>query len=217
MEQVHPRQPCEFCHRHADPKVRQLMDLPSAESKLLSFQSCPLVDEVLQYRRVCVIPNHFFVVRKSSSDQPVGILLTGFQSSRLTASPLFQHPQWVGEGSQPPWRWASGLRLALAKRWLWHSPAARAKEKPNQWERSPASFSAVHHDFYVYVCFFTCRWAASMAQSCGLQPRAKQVVLSWLSLQASWLARVYLGCCYLCEVGSLFHKLPAGGCWLFAS
>lgn len=53
--------------------------------------------------------------------------------------------------------------------------------------------------------------------ACGLHPRAKQVLLPWLSLQACWLAHVYLGCCYRCEVGSSFHKLPAAACWLFAS
>lgn len=163
--------------------------------------------------------------KKNKTKKPLtnrlAFLLIIFQSCKCTASPLFQQA-WVGEGLQPSlhaWarRWASDCRLALAERWLWHSSASRAKEEPSQWEPCPTSFSAIHSNFYLYVCFFTCRWPASMAQSCGLHPRAKQVVLSWLSLQASWLAHVYLGCCYLCEVGSLFHMLPAVGCWLFAS
>lgn len=60
-------------------------------------------------------------------------------------------------------RWARDGRLARAA-WLQHSSASRAKEKPSQWQHSPASFSAIHSNFYLYVCFFTCRWPASMAQ-----------------------------------------------------
>lgn len=102
------------------------------------------------------------------------------------------------------------LWLVLAGPWAPSSSASRAEDTPSQRERSPPSFSVIRSKFYLYVCFFS-TWPASVAGSCGLHRGAKQVVLSWLCLRASWLAQVYLSCCYLCEVGSLFHKLPAVG------
>lgn len=137
-------------------------------------------------------------------------LLIIFQDCKHTASLLF--PQvWVGEGLQPSLHTGcgGGIQAGSGCAWLQHSSASRAKEEPSQWERSSASCSAIHSNFYLYVCFFTCRWPASMAQPVVYKPQPIRSLCC--------LAHIYLGCCYHCKVGSSFHQLPAVGYWLFAS
>lgn len=191
-------------HPHPEPGQTVDQSLQKANSAACKTGRCWVT--FLQYRKVCAMQNQFFFFKKALTSRLASLLMV-FKAAGVQPLPCPTRVGGRGFAAQVgEWLW-----LVLAGPCPPSSSASQAEDTPSQRERSPPSFSVIRSKFYLYVCFFSHadgqhRWLGAVV--CTTEP-SKSFCPGSASRRAgsprsTWAVAI-------CEVGSLFHKLPAVG------